>query len=340
MHETLIDDVKMSLDGINDQGDHASILGWCFSSSKPIENMRVRQDEVYYEASYGEQRPDVAEHYKTIIATTQEDIPKVEELRSSFANSGFTINLSQKFEGGSDIVLEVLRENEWSKVAEMSEFKKALTKPVSPIEALEVLKISESLMPSLIVIDNVYKNPHKVREFALSCDFEGNSSYHKGNRTNTRYITEEHKSLFGKALGKQVTAWEEHGMNGVFQYCIAEDLLVYHTDQQSYAAMIFLTPDAPPSCGTTLYKSRSTGLRGSPTEKDSERLGRSTGELHYDIFKNNFYDKTDLEVVDVAGNVFNRLIIFDAQSIHAASEYFGNDKENSRLFQIFFFDAE
>ena len=73
--------------------------------------------------------------------------------------SSFFINLSQKFEGGSDIVLEVLRENEWSKVAEMSEFKKALTKPVSPIEALEVLKISESLMPSLIVIDNVYKNP-------------------------------------------------------------------------------------------------------------------------------------------------------------------------------------
>ena len=188
--------------------------------------------------------------------------------------------------------------------------------------------------------ENVYEDPHKVREFALSCDFESNDSYHKGKRTNTRHITEELKHLFGKALGKQITKWEEHGMNGVFQYCVAQDSLVYHVDQQSYAAMIFLTPDAPASCGTTLYKSKSTGLRTSPTEKDAERLGRSTGDLHYDIFKNNFYDKTDLDVVDIAGNVYNRLIIFNAQTIHAASEYFGDAKENSRLFQIFFFDAE
>ena len=52
------------------------------------------------------------------------------------------------------------------------------------------------------------------------------------------------------------------------------------------------------------------------------------------------YDKTDLKLVDVAGNVYNRLILFNAQAIHAASEYFGDSKENSRLFQIFFFDAE
>ena len=60
----------------------------------------------------------------------------------------------------------------------------------------------------------------------------------------------------------------------------------------------------------------------------------------FDIFKNNFYDKTDLEVVDVVGNVYNRLVIWDAKLIHAASEYFGDQKENSRLFHMFFFDAK
>ena len=110
MHESLIDDVKMSLDGIDDKGNCASILGWCFSPSKPIENMRVRQDDVYYEASYGEERPDVAEHYKTILPTSEEDIPKVQEVRTSFINSGFTIDVPQKFETQNDIVLEVLRE--------------------------------------------------------------------------------------------------------------------------------------------------------------------------------------------------------------------------------------
>ena len=40
--------------------------------------------------------------------------------------------------------------------------------------------------------------------------------------------------------------------------------------------------------------------------------------------------------MDKIGNIYNRLILFDAKSIHAASEYFGNYKENGRLFQLFF----
>ena len=42
-----------------------------------------------------------------------------------------------------------------------------------------------------------------------------------------------------------------------------------------------------------------------------------------------FFDKTDLDVVDVAGNVYNRLVIFNARAIHSASEYFGDTKENA-----------
>ena len=49
-------------------------------------------------------------------------------------------------------------------------------------------------------------------------------------------------------------------------------------------------------------------------------------------------DKTIYEPVDVVGNVFNRLVIFEARSIHAASEYFGFHKYNCRLWQMFFFD--
>ena len=339
MHETSLKDVKMSVDEIDDRGEQVAVNGWCFSSSTPIKNLRIRQGDVSYEASYGIEREDVADHYKTILPMTEEDIPKAQELRDSFRNSGFSIVMSQKFENQGDIILEILRESRWSQVAEMSFAKESLSLPRTQ-DPNEVLELSENLNTDLVIIDNVYKNPHAVREFALSCDFETNEAYHKGRRTNTRYITEELKNLFGKALNKKITIWEDHGMNGVFQYCVAQDALVYHTDMQSYAAMIFLTPDAPSSCGTSLYRSKSTGLRTAPTERDAEKLGRSAGDLTYEIFKNNFYDKTNLEVVDVAGNVFNRLILFNAQSIHAASEYFGDDKTNSRLFQIFFFDAE
>ncbi len=46
------------------------------------------------------------------------------------------------------------------------------------------------------------------------------------------------------------------------------------------------------------------------------------------------------EPVDVLGNVYNRLVIFDASAIHSASQYFGTIKENARLWQMFFFDTE
>jgi len=58
------------------------------------------------------------------------------------------------------------------------------------------------------------------------------------------------------------------------------------------------------------------------------------------MYAGNYYDKTRWETVDVIGNVYNRMVVWDAQRVHAASEYFGDTLENSRLFHMFFFDAE
>jgi hypothetical protein len=38
------------------------------------------------------------------------------------------------------------------------------------------------------------------------------------------------------------------------------------------------------------------------------------------------------------GNIYNRLVIMDAQSIHSAGPYFGSNKTDSRLTHLFFFD--
>ena len=115
-------------------------------------------------------------------------------------------------------------------------------------------------------------------------------------------------------------------MCGRFQYCTAEDALVYHCDGQTLAGMIYLTPDAPFSCGTSLYAHKDTKLRN---ENDFEDIN---------VFEGGFYDKSKFELVDTAGNVFNRLVLFDAKCIHSANEYFGTDVTNSRLFHLFFFD--
>jgi hypothetical protein len=182
-------------------------------------------------------------------------------------------------------------------------------------------------IPSFVVVDNVYDDPDAVREFALKQTFQYHPDYHKGQRTNEVFRFPGLKEMFENALGRKIKNWEKYGTNGCFQSCVAGDQLVYHYDIQQYAGIIFLTKDAPPQTGTTFYRSRHT------------KTMKLNGDSHI-IFKNGFLDSTEFDVVDVVGNVYNRLVLFDARMIHAASNYFGNSVQNGRLFQLFFFDLE
>ena len=182
-------------------------------------------------------------------------------------------------------------------------------------------------IPSFIVVDNFYTEPDKVREFALNQEFVPDLKKHKGKRSAV-FRFDGLKERFEGLVGRKISNWKKYGTNGCFQYCIAEDLAVYHKDSQQYAGVLFLTPDAPIQSGTQFFRSRHT-----------RKMKVSTDE-HSLVFRNGFYDSTEFESVDTVGNVYNRLVLFDANLIHAAPVYFGNTKENGRLFQLFFFDLE
>jgi glycosyltransferase involved in cell wall biosynthesis len=188
-------------------------------------------------------------------------------------------------------------------------------------------RVSSNTKPRLWIVDDFYADPYAVRKFALEQEFEENLDYYKGNRSKNQYIVPGTKEAFEKIIGKKITNWTEtHGMCGRFQYCTAQDDLVYHCDGQTLAGMVYLTPDAPVSCGTSLFAHKKTGLRN---ENDF-------GDVN--VFEGGFYDKSKFELVDTAGNVFNRLVLFDAKCIHSANDYFGTNITNSRLFHLFFFD--
>lgn len=195
-------------------------------------------------------------------------------------------------------------------------------------KTINSFSIHPTTKPRLWIVDDFYADPHSVREFALNQEFEPNLNYYKGSRTREQFIIPGTKEAFEKIMGRKITNWTEtHGMCGRFQYCTAEDALVYHCDGQTFAGMVYLTPDAPYSCGTSLFAHKRTGLRNENDFGDVNVFGE-TG----------FYDRTKFELVDTAGNVFNRLVLFDAKCIHSANEYFGTDLTSSRLFHLFFFD--
>jgi hypothetical protein len=92
--------------------------------------------------------------------------------------------------------------------------------------------------------------------------------------------------------------------------------------------MLYLTPDAPYSTGTSTFALKNTNIR----HRDQAGIRQAFRPGSKNL------DRTIFEPVDILGNVYNRLIIFNAGYLHSPSEYFGFNMQNCRLWQMFFFD--
>jgi hypothetical protein len=180
-----------------------------------------------------------------------------------------------------------------------------------------------------ITIDNFYSNADSVRQFALSQPFDVKGNY-PGARTKT-FLNDDIKRVINgivQGVAGNVTEWyEQDGLTGSFQIATAHDRTWIHSDHfNSWAAVCYLTPDAPLSSGTGLYRHKATG---------HVRPNKTDDTIDYTP-----YDYTKWDMVDRVGNVYNRLILYRGDLFHASLDYFGNSNENGRLFQVFFFNTE
>tara|TARA_R110002167_G_C12449357_1_gene631599 strand:- start:57 stop:725 length:669 start_codon:yes stop_codon:yes gene_type:complete len=196
-------------------------------------------------------------------------------------------------------------------------------------------KISSTAKKRVWVIDDFFENPHKVREYALSQMYWDKGHGGVGWRTRKQFIFEGVKEKIEDTMGCKITNWvDEYGTCGVFQsgFCSGNvPPLVYHADKQQWAAMVFLTPNAPFETGTKVV-----------ANKKSKIYHTSQSDNIFDYFpqQETFVDGTIFEDVDTFGNVYNRMVIFDGQSIHSSMGYFGHNIETGRLWQMYFFDAD
>jgi len=181
---------------------------------------------------------------------------------------------------------------------------------------------------NVIVIDDFYVNAKETREFILTQDFSVTGNY-PGGRTKS-YATEDMKKTFEKILNKKITYWPD-GYNGAFQYTTAQHSSWIHRDCTSWAGVIYLTPNAPPDAGTAFFRHKATGL---------EEVTDSTPEAIKKQLDNDSNDMSKWDQIDNVGNVFNRLILFRGTRSHRSMTYFGTNKDDGRLFQLFFFNTE
>ena len=321
MHETKIRKVKGFIEELIENSNGSFVKGWICPLDRrtPYELKLVVDGMKTLPIAFGLERPDVAQVYykKEKQFGFQTVIPSGVKTA--------VVLIKNETTGEWDEVFDLLNHNQ----------------PVKEnTEDLDTIFKTTNEWKTFICVDNFYENPDEVREFALKQEFQLHKEYHKGRRTDIVYRPESLKAKFESIIGKKITSWDKYGVNGCFQYCTAEDPIVYHYDSQNYAGVIYLTPDAPPESGTTFYRSRKNKLTKIMDNPHAEKTGKTFDELHNETFATGFYDSTQFDVVDVVGNVYNRLVIWDALTLHAASRYFGTDLHNSRLFHLFFFDVE
>jgi hypothetical protein len=202
-------------------------------------------------------------------------------------------------------------------------------------------------MPHLTIIDNFYKNPDEIRSFALEQEYKSDNRFYKGKRTTERFLWPYLREEFERILGRPIQDWLNQPANGCFQITGFNDPLVWHSDAQSYAAAIYLSPHAPVSAGTSFWRDLKHNARRPPfhpLEFDRFATDDDRNKAYNEIYSEyNLLHPDNWELVDKVGAVYNRLAIWDAQMIHSASTYEGllsDVVDKARLVQLFFFTVK
>ena len=195
------------------------------------------------------------------------------------------------------------------------------------------------------IIENFYENPDAIRKFALAqkytfCHDRPNLEYvYPGSRT--KDIVDLDSQLHEKICKKLVSVFHnaEHdymrwAISTSFQSVAAEyGQGVIHTDHNTiFAAVLYLTPDAPLNSGTSLFKKNKTF----DEKKYLQALDANDARFRVgNIEMNTDYHSMFDEIVRV-NNVYNTLIIYEGRHFHAANQFFGKTLKDSRLAQVFF----
>jgi hypothetical protein len=186
------------------------------------------------------------------------------------------------------------------------------------------------LIPQLIVVDDFLNDPDTVRAVALKQTFV--KMHSAGLRTEAQFFQlAPYRECFEALLGRPLTNWDDNAANGRFQCCFESDAIPYHSDSQSYAGVLFLTPNAPMDAGVSFFRGRLSGLR---------RRDQDAGLMALTFGSDAEFDRSRWIEVDRVANLYNRLVLFDAHLAHGATSYFGDRLDNARLFQNFFFNIE
>lgn len=198
----------------------------------------------------------------------------------------------------------------------------------------------------VVVIDNFFKEPDKIRNFALHQEFKRDeTSNFPGGRTDCLSVIEP--NLHNEFLKKFFSIYYDFTYEKINWFVEAKFQQTsnkiesgwVHVDSEidfscKVAGIVYLNPNAPLNSGTSIYKPKNNVLIPvlNPYAKASHYFSNGNSDELKNIKEQ---EKNQFDETINVSNIYNRLIAFDAQEYHAAQEYFGQDNE-SRLILVFF----
>jgi len=204
----------------------------------------------------------------------------------------------------------------------------------------------------VIVVDNFFNDPNKVRNFALHQEFKRDeTSNYPGLRTDCLSVIEP--NLYNEFLKKFFSIYYDFRFEQINWIVEARFQLTdnhfdsgwVHYDNDGYssskiAGVIYLTPNAPLNSGTSIYKEKNNVLIPSINAQAKHHHYHSNGNSE-ELKKLKEQEKEQFDETINVSNVYNRLISYASGEYHAPQNSFGQDND-ARLTLVFFvtkFDA-
>jgi len=196
---------------------------------------------------------------------------------------------------------------------------------------------------NIIVVDDFYIQPDKVREVALNSEYpepEGERTY-PGRNSKDLYYNDEVHQLFEKVLKQKLISADQ---NGYFRISLEnqthkQDI---HVDPSwEWGAVIYLT--APEHCidegGTSFWRHNTLKSEMCPkTDEEAQFYGfPSYKESWWTTVYGDGQDRSKWTRYFLCPMRYNRMILFRTYLWHSHNFNFGTDIHNGRLVQLFFF---
>ena len=201
------------------------------------------------------------------------------------------------------------------------------------------------MYPSFLIIDDFLDNALEVRRMALAQPFRAPSPQqnYPGRMSARPMLWPNIDQMFSSFVGEQLVGNTDR-LHGYFR-------LTYENDDRGsdihidtgnvWAGVLYLS--LPEHCrgGTEFYRHRRFGTDHAPVRDEDLKIynARDRMEVLQKTIGADSRDRSKWQRTTVLPMKFNRLVLFRSWYWHTAGESFGDNPENGRLVQLFFFNT-